>query len=155
MRWRPGGHYGSKPETTSSGASLLALQDAIPGLIHAIAMLEEERDGSLREVHLVTWQFHALRHKVDNVHVLEAAQILAEAVAGVTDHGASPQRVQAVVPSIRVLPRVDGRVTYFPTPQVYAAHTAARLSGLLAKRPAQGANIQSAGVAIWALRFKK
>jgi hypothetical protein len=90
--------------------ALLALQDAIPGLIHAIAMVEEEREGSLQKVHLVTWQFHALRHKIENLRVLEAAQILADAVADVTEDGASPQRVQAVVDGANDLLAVIGNV---------------------------------------------
>jgi hypothetical protein len=91
-------------------AALLALQDSIPGLVHAIALADEEREGSLRELLLVTWQFHALRHKADDVRVGEAAQILADAVAEVTDNGASPQRVQAVVDAANDVLNVVGNV---------------------------------------------
>jgi VCBS repeat-containing protein len=90
--------------------ALLALQDAIPGLMHALAKIEAETSGSLEEVHLATWQFHALRSKVDNIYVLAAAQTFADALAEATDDGPSPQHVQAVVDSANDLLAVIGKV---------------------------------------------
>jgi hypothetical protein len=90
--------------------ALVALHDSIPGLLHRVALVDEEEGASLQELHLVTWQFNALRHKVDDLRVREAAAYLADAIAEVVNGGASPMRIQTVVDRANDLLAVIGNV---------------------------------------------